>query len=539
MQRSLVLLFFLVATSTYSQLNTKIMLEGEQYELRLFKDTLELSSYITKIQNQFIAKGYFFTGLDSVHSRDGKVLIYLYRGSKLDSKIVIDGKERKNPSKLITKTVIEYANNGFPFVQVALDSLSIEEKTLSGKLEIYEGPQITYDTAFFFSSIKTNKSYIYQLLDIEPDDLFSEANYQTISKKVERSPFLEIKRPTDISFIKTTARIFLDLKENESNTFQGVLGLQQGNNNRTIAVGSLDLNIENLFSSGKQLDFSWERYSENSQRLNIFYKHPFFLDSKVSPSFLFDLLKQDTVFLTRNTGLGINTFVSPTINLALQFQKSTGTLLTGSASVASFQGLADYEKSTYKLELSSGYFEKLGTLKEDIVWKINVGAGKKHILKNLNFQDSFYDSLQLETNFFQAGADIAYQIRVRKRQTFYHHISTSLLQNRELLANELYRLGGLSTVRGFNEKYFFANQYIISRSEFRTFFEDYSYLYVFYDQLFYQHRENNEFPFGFGFGFALATSSGQFSFVLAAGKSNNQEIDFTGIKAHFGYISRF
>lgn len=515
------------------------MLSGDLHEQRLFKDTLELSEYVAQVQNQYITAGYFFTGLDSVSREDEEVVIYLHKGNKLDSKIAINGIERKNLVKLLSKTISEYANNGFPFVHATLDSLSIEGKVLVGKLEINEGPEITYDSAFFFNPVETNKSYIYQLLDIQPGNLFSEASYRTIAKKVERSPFLEMKRPTDISFRRNTAKVFLDLSEDVSNTFQGVLGLQQGQDNKAIAVGSLDLNIENLFYSGKELDFSWERYSENSQKLNILYKHPFFLDSKMSPSFSFNLLKQDTLFINRNTGLGVNTFLSPKINLFLQFQKSNSTLLTNNQLAATSQILGDFDKSMYKLELSSGYFEKLSRLKEDIVWKISIGAGKKRILKNLSFQDSFYDSIKLETNFFQYEVDLAYQLKLWKRQTFFHHISTGLLQNRELLTNELYRLGGLGSIRGFNEKFFFANQYISSRSEFRSFFENYSYLYVFYDQLLYQYKDANEFPFGIGVGFALATSSGQFSFVLATGKSNNQKIDFTAIKAHFGYISRF
>ncbi len=126
-----------------------------------------------------------------------------------------------------------------------------------------------------------------------------------------------------------------------------------------------------------------------------------------------------------------------------------------------------------------------------------------------------------------------------RRQAFFHHLSARLVQNSELLTNELYRSGGLSSIRGFNEKFFFADRYISSRMEFRSFFEDRSYLYVLYDQLFYGRNNFGENPFGIGIGFALATSSGQFSFVLAAGKSKSQKIDFSGIKAHFGYVSRF
>ena len=109
----------------------------------------------------------------------------------------------------------------------------------------------------------------------------------------------------------------------------------------------------------------------------------------------------------------------------------------------------------------------------------------------------------------------------------------------QLLQNELYRLGGLSSLRGFNEKDIFARHYFLSRMEFRSFFEERSYAYVFYDQLIYQRRDLRDYPFGVGLGFALATSAGQFTFALAVGDSNNQSISFSTMKAHFGYVSRF
>lgn len=539
MQRSLILLFFLVASSAYSQLTSKIFVDGMIQDQKSFKDTLALTNYVDRLQCQDIRTGYFFTSVDSVTTDSSVVYIYLHKGEKYSSEILIDGSTRKNPSKLITKTADEYSSNGYPFVQVRLDSVSLVENILAGKLEIEEGPEITYDSAFLFSPIKTSKKYLYQLLDIEPGRLFSERNYQMISNKVQRSSFLKMERSTDISFSKNKAVVFLDVLEEQSNTFQGILGIQQGQNSSTEVIGSLDLSIDNLFAAGKELDFFWERYGENSQRLNLFYLHPFFLDSKISPAFSFDLLKQDSIFLTRTTGVGINTFVSPKINLSIQYQKTAGTLLSNDQMEISTKGVADFEKNTYQFELKQGFYQNLNSFKEGVFWRLNIGAGRKQIQKNLNIQDSFYDTILLHTNFFQSEVDFAYQLKVRRRQALYHSLAGRLIQNSELLVNELYRPGGLSSIRGFNEKFFFADRYLSSRLEFRSFFEDRSYLYLFYDQLFYSRNDFEEYPFGIGIGFALATSSGQFTFVLAGGKSKNQDIDFSGIKAHFGYISRF
>ena len=142
-------------------------------------------------------------------------------------------------------------------------------------------------------------------------------------------------------------------------------------------------------------------------------------------------------------------------------------------------------------------------------------------------------------HFIAVEATLAYQLEVAKRQTFFHHIQSGFLQNDQLLKNERYRIGGLTSLRGFNEKNFFVDGYVLSRAEFRSFFEDRSYAYVFYDQLFLSTGAMRDQPFGIGLGFALETSAGQFSFALAMGKSDDQQFAFDNMKAHFGYVSRF
>jgi len=536
MQRMLILWVFVSATATQAQVRSQVFVEGELLAERLFADTIQLTNYVEKLQLQWINQGYYFSGIDSLVNSD-QSRIYLHKGEA--RKVDLDGYKGKRLGRKLEKELQNYSNSGYPFASIFLDSLRINGETLSGKLQVNPGPQITYDSAYFFHSVKTNHSYIYQLLDIVPGDKFSERSYAQISKKVERSSFLSIQRPTDLSFRNKKAKVFLDIKEEAANTFQGVLGLQQNAAQSTTVVGSIELDIQNLFRSGKQFMFSWERFSEQSQRLNIFYKHPFFLDSRISPSFRFDLLKQDTTFLTRRFGLGVHTYIAPRVELFLEYEQTVGTLLSTDIQFLEGSGLAGFTRPLYSLQLSQGNLINLGRLGEGVVWSTSGAAGRKRVDRNLDVPDTYYDTIQANTNFYQLEGVLAYQLRPFKRQTFFHHISSGVIENDQLLQNELYRVGGLTTLRGFNEKAIFARHYFLSRIEFRSFFEERSYAYVFYDQLFYQKRELRDRPFGVGLGFALATSAGQFTFALAVGDSKNQSISFATMKAHFGYISQF
>lgn len=537
MQRTLIILFFVTSLSAAGQLNTKIYVDGVLTQEDSFSDTLTMTKYLNDLQWQWVNDGYYFSGMDSTKQEGDLTHVFLHRGSK--SKTDIDGLKGKRLLVKIKKKVAYYSNHGYPFAKATLKNSSFKSDHLIGDFLIERGPEITYDSASFISEIKTQPSYLYRLLDIVPGDHFNQDQYETISKKISRSPYYSLKRPVDISFRKNRANVYLDLEEVQTNSFQGVAGLQQSGSGKSQLVGSLDLNIQNLFRSGKMLRFFWERFGEQSQRLSLAYKHPFVLGSRISPSVSFDLLKQDSVFLTRKTDLGLSAFVSSTVSLFLGYQQMNGTLLESDVARISNSGLADYKRRVYRLEISDGFKESLSTLRNGFVWQLNAGVGNKEVEKNSSIDDSYYDTISLETNFYQFDFELAYQSRIGKRQAVYHATSAGILQNDELLTNELYRIGGLSTLRGFNEKNFFAEKYFLSRVELRSFFENSSYVYLFYDQLIYSQVNLSETPFGVGLGFVLETSSGQFSFALANGKSNDQSFGFSNMKIHFGYISRF
>ena len=529
--------FSLISLGCWSQMKSDIYVDGLLLEQRSFQDTLELKGFTDKQIVSWINEGFFFAGLDSITKPGERVALYLHRGSA--STMRIKGIRRNQILKSLSRISDSYANSGYPFASLTIDSLQQKDGTLLGQIKVSPGPKIQYDSAFFYEDPKTNRSYLYHLLGIVPGDLFSENSYADINARVERSAFLTLKRDTDISFSKEKAKVYLDLEERPTNRFQGVLGLQQNPSGSTSLVGSLDLLAQNLFRSGHEFHFNWERFAQSSQELNLFYKHAFPFNAKFSPSFRFSLLKQDSTFITRTTEVGVNTFIGGKIHLKLHFEGAAGSLISSTVETISQQNLADYRRSLYQIEMSSGFTQSLNAFREGLVWNVSLAAGTKQIERNTALPTSYYDTIDLKTNFLRFEGRTTYQIKIGKRQSIYQDIHVGLLQNREVLTNELYRVGGLTTLRGFNEKNFFARQYALSRFEFRSFFENESYLYAFYDQLLFRRNDNFDFPVGIGLGFGLDTSSGQFSFAMGSGWDEDQRLTFSELRVHFGFITIF
>ncbi len=101
-------------------------------------------------------------------------------------------------------------------------------------------------------------------------------------------------------------------------------------------------------------------------------------------------------------------------------------------------------------------------------------------------------------------------------------------------------------MRGFNENFFFAQHFALSRIELRQYFERRSFLMLFYDQLFYAQDQQWDQPVGFGVGLNLNTSTegndskkGLFTFALAIGTAQGIPLDFANVKVHLGYTTKF
>ena len=121
--------------------------------------------------------------------------------------------------------------------------------------------------------------------------------------------------------------------------------------------------------------------------------------------------------------------------------------------------------------------------------------------------------------------------------------SGGLLVNDYLYLNDLFRLGGLQSIRGFDEDEFFASQFVFGSIEWRYYLDNESYLLMFYDQAFLGYNLiNSDFqdnPSGLGGGMQLSTDGGNFRILYGMGRRIGQGFSFDTFKIHFGYSALF
>jgi outer membrane protein assembly factor BamA len=173
----------------------------------------------------------------------------------------------------------------------------------------------------------------------------------------------------------------------------------------------------------------------------------------------------------------------------------------------------------------------------------SIQFGNKKIIRNAGIDADRYGDLE-EKNF-QLKAELQGDkyFSLFPKNVLLARVSAGYLDNDQLFFNDLFRLGGLKSIRGFNERFFYASWYITGTLEYRYLFENDSQLFLFFDGSGLGYEINDEYladrPFGFGGGFSLSTRAGLLEIIYALGKSSGQSIGLDHSKIHVGYSSRF
>jgi len=130
---------------------------------------------------------------------------------------------------------------------------------------------------------------------------------------------------------------------------------------------------------------------------------------------------------------------------------------------------------------------------------------------------------------------------LNNRNSIYTRINSAILISDDYLDNELFRFGGINSIRGFEENSIVANLYGVINTEYRYRLSNTIYVNSVLDAAYFENdlTESKEKLFGFGFGFGLLTNAGLFRLNYSSGKSENRQFRFSDSKVHISLTAFF
>ena len=454
----------------------------------------------------------------------------------------------KNVKKVEEKLITYYENNGYPFASVKLDSIVISGDKISAQLYLEKNILEKIDSVVIKGNAKISTTYIYNYLGIKPGSLYNESQLKKVNSRLAELAFVRSTKPASIMFTDKFNKLVLNLEKKRASQFDGIIGVLPNNQTgKILFTGDVQLKLQNGLGRGELIDLTWQRLQTQTQDLKLRLVYPFLFRTPFGVDYNFKLYKKDTTFLELDQNIGIQYLLTGGNYLKLFYDNKSSTLLSTSqyANATTLPPNADVSSNMYGVGLK---YEKLDyrlNPRKGFSILMNVSLGSKDIKKNAKLNDSLYNGLKLKSAVYNGDFQGSYFLPVASRSTFRIGAQAAFLYGKDIFQNEMFRIGGLNSLRGFDEESIYASSYVILSVEYRFILEQNSYLYLFGDQAYYENNSvilplvGHDKPYGFGVGISFQTKAGIFSISYALGSQQNNPIEMKNGKIHFGIVNYF
>ncbi|MAM29497.1 MAG: hypothetical protein CMC13_10800 [Flavobacteriaceae bacterium] len=417
--------------------------------------------------------------------------------------------------------------NGNSFARLRLGNLIIEDNIVIAQLET-EGKQIrTLDSIAVKGYEKFPKSFLKYYAGLKKGKPFSKTKLLKQNTIIDNLGFASTTKSPEILFRKETTVAYLYLEKQNNNLFDGILGFATDETTQRLQLnGYINLELNNNLNFGEQLIVNYKADGNEQQNFRAKVTMPYILKSPFGVGLELKIFKRDSTFVTTEQLAQISYQINPISSV--------------------YGGYKGYESSNL-LDLAVA-----GTAVEDYTSKFLITGGTL-VLPQESALFPKKTELQLQTEIgsreskgtnedqLRGLVTINHIFNLNATNAIYLQNTTGALLSDTYFTNELFRFGGINSIRGFNENSIDASLYSVLNTEYRYIFNQGLYLHSIIDLGYFENDilEVKEKLYSFGIGLGLQTRGGLLRFNLANGNSENQDFRFSNTKIHLSLTSRF
>lgn len=497
-----------------------------QNEVDRVSDFLKNSGYftntidsITNINKRYIA--YF-----SLHDLIEKAIIKIDSLHYLNAKnIIIKENSFSIPIQLLKETLNEISNSldrqGKSFSKVQLINIVLREKTLFADLKIISSKKRVINKIRIKGYELFPTSYLKNYFRIHQNSVFNTKKMEDISTKSKSLPFIREIKPPEVLFTKDSTLLFLYLSKKQINSFDGIVNFSSKENGDLLFNGMLDIRFQNILNAGERFEVFWNSIGEERQEFKVTTEIPYIFNSIFSPEISFSIYKQDSTFLNTNFNANLKFNLGDHYKLGVKYESESSENLQQNNS-----DLKTFSNNFYGI-----YFSYIKP-KNDLFYFDKFHLAINPAFGNRTTNDEISSQFKIKTK-------VSYIWDFNIRSSLFIKNELGYLKSDSYLTNELFRIGGANSIRGFNEQSIFTENYTFFNIEYRFLTSSTSYLYTITDfgQFSSLNERNN--IIGFGLGFLFNTGNSQINLNTTLGKINSNPIDFKDVKLIINWKTYF
>lgn len=535
-----------------------------------FDDRIAVESYLRELIATLHDRSYLEASVDSIVYLPGSARAWLHTGNPynfvevslggIDPQVLRSLNIRAHRYEgraldiagfriLQSRLLEHYENSGYPFASSSLTSLEISQDTIRGSLVIEKNHRYVIDSIHIYGDNAASRKHLYRHIGIRPGDPYSEHRFKRAGTLIRESPSLTEIREPEMEFMQQTADLYLYVDPGQASRFSGILGILPGEGTAgTRLAGEIDLDLVNVFRRMEAISLHWQSPGNDVQQIDLELEQPWLFGRSFGADFNLHMFRQDTTYLTVLAEAGI-LFHLPGRSIIRVFGKTFGTSLIAETGKAAAGVTAAADVSGRLLGMSYSHGRIANRLNPYRGWDISASAGAGN--KKVVLPSGYHTGEKERTSGYAEGtARLRWFVPVTPSTTLMVASLSGIRLNPGaaseqdyFFANELFLLGGLHTLRGFDERSIAASSYSIKRIEYRYLFDGSGNIFLFFDGMAYSRKlpgsTISDVPFGFGTGMAFDTRAGQFSISYALGRQHGNPVSFRSAKVHIGIVNRF
>ncbi len=424
---------------------------------------------------------------------------------------------------------LQLSEMGDPFVIVELENLkpSTQQNTLQANLKITTQKKRNLTAIKIRGYENFPRAFLRYSIGIKEGMLFQQQKINQRSLLLENLSFVKNTKAPEVLFTNEATEVYLYLEKVPNNNFDGILGFTTNEETNKLELnGYLNLLLSNNLNFGEQLEIQYRNDGNLQEKFQTTVELPYLFKSPVGLEMGLSLFKQDSTFST----------VEKNILASYRFDTKSKV----------FAGYKDYESSNLLDEQQAGGFIEdytsqffvfggsfinsqnslLFPNKTQILLKNELGTRK-----TLTSDDSQY-KIELTANHI---------LNLNSLNSVYLNNNTRFLVSEKHFTNELFRFGGINSIRGFDENSIDASFLSVLNTEYRFLLNLNTYLHSIIDIAYFNNEtlDLKSQIYSFGLGMGLRTKAGTFKIEIANGTFEGQDFKFSNTKLHLSLNSRF
>lgn len=516
-----------------------------------------LYNEITKVTNQLTKQGYIdseilenkktndstFTAIIDLKNKIKEVHIYiginnLFYDQKKSTKdsLIIPYSELEN---FLNQEISNKEKGGFAFTKIKLKNITKKNSAIYADLNLDSEKKRNLNSIIINYTNTNSKDYfpkgaLKQLNKKYINRTFNQDIIKNIYNDLNSFEFISQTKYPEILFTKDSTKIYTYIEKRKANTFDGYIGFSNDENKKLVLNGYLDISLINTLHAGEKFSLYWKSDGNQQKTFNTKIEIPYLFQSPIGIKAQLNIFKQDSTFQNTKTDINLGYYLNYNSKLYIGYQSTESSDIqnTNNSTISDFNNsylttTFDFQKADYQnpIFLNKAYIYT------------TIGFGKRDT-------NSSPETVGTSNQLF-ANLNIKYNFELNPKNFININSQNYILKSQNYISNELFRFGGMNSIRGFLENSLQANFTSMILTEYRYLASKSLYINSILDYALYQdltsvsNKNQIKKLIGIGIGTTVQTPNGLLKINLTNGGEKTSDLQLYNTIINICYNVKF